>query len=352
MAPVGPRKRRSESSPGTSSPQRSPIKKRKLGITLAQKQALIENLQLEITERARRLRAQYNIQAQQLRSRVEMRVNRIPRALRNLKMSDLPTRPGNSQQPRPEARYQYVAKPPPVPAKDGTSPKPKPIPRKPLPTASPARGHKRLSNEISGADKENQSEAIDNPKKRLRAVIAQIKPPVTTSQVLSPTSSNTRVIPRDRPASPSKPMISRPASPVKPPTTKASSNILSSIMERAKATRPAAATRKATASSTASSSVGTAATTATGRTRKAAAPPPSTTATRGKRKVSVTSESSEASTATVVKKTTAASRTTRTAPAAKRTATNTVKSTTTKRAPAAKGGQAVPATGRTLRKRA
>lgn len=49
MAPVGPRKRRSESSPGTSSPQRSPIKKRKLGITLAQKQALIENLQLEST---------------------------------------------------------------------------------------------------------------------------------------------------------------------------------------------------------------------------------------------------------------------------------------------------------------
>ncbi|KAI1160517.1 Borealin N terminal-domain-containing protein [Nemania serpens] len=349
MAPVGPRKRKSESSPGTSSPQRSPIKKRKLGITLAQKQALIDNLQLEISERARRLRAQYNIQAQQLRSRVEMRVNRIPRTLRRLKMSELPTRSINSQQPRPGPRYQYVAKPPPVPAKDGTSPKP--IPRKPLPTASPARGHKRLSNEISGADKENQSEAIDNPKKRLRAGVTQMKPPVTTSQVLSPTSSNTRVMPRDRPASPSKPMISRPASPVKAPT-KASSNILSSIVERAKATRPAAATRKATASSTASSSVGTTATTATGRTRKAAAPPPSTTATRGKRKVSVTSESSEASTATVVKKTTAAARTTRTAPAAKRTATNTTKSTTTKRAPAAKGAQAVPTTGRTLRKRA
>ncbi|KAI1115232.1 Borealin N terminal-domain-containing protein [Nemania sp. NC0429] len=350
MAPVGPRKRKSEPSPGTSSPQRSPIKKRKLGITLAQKQALIDNLRLEIAERARRLRSQYGLQAAQLKTRVEMRVNRIPRTLRSLKMGELPTRPGNSHQPRPGPRYQYVAKPPPVPAKDGTSPKL--IPRKPLPAASPVRGHKRLSNEMSGADKENQSEAMDNPKKRLRAGVAQMKPPVTTSQVLSPTSSNTRVLPRDRPASPSKPIFSRPGSPVKAPTTKTSSNILSSIVERAKATRPAAATRKATASSTASLSTASAATTATGRTRKAAAPPPSTTTTRGKRKVSVTSESSEASTATVVKKTTAVSRATRTAPATKRTVTNTIKSTTTKRAPAAKGAQAAPTTGRTLRKRA
>ncbi|KAJ8120252.1 hypothetical protein ONZ43_g2993 [Nemania bipapillata] len=91
MAPTRLRKRASESSSGTS-PQRSPIKKRKLGITLSQKQALIDNLQLEISERARRLRAQYNIQAQQLRSRVEMRVNRIPTTLRRLKMCELPAK--------------------------------------------------------------------------------------------------------------------------------------------------------------------------------------------------------------------------------------------------------------------
>ncbi|KAI3331829.1 hypothetical protein HD806DRAFT_171150 [Xylariaceae sp. AK1471] len=349
MAPVRPRKRKSESSPSTS-PQRSPIKKRKLGVTLAQKQALIDNLQLEITERARRLRAQYNIQAQQLRSRVEMRVNRIPTTLRKLKMSELPVRSLQSQQQPRAPRSQYVNKPPPVPAKDGTSPKP--IPRKPVPTASSTRGHKRLSNEISGADKENQGEAIDNPKKRLRRAPTHVKAPVAPSQVLSPTSSNTRVLPRDRPASPMKSMISRPASPMKGPTTKPSSNILSSIVERAKATRPAAATRKTTTSSTASSSTGTAAATATGRTRKAAAPPPSTATTRGRRKISVTSESSEASTATVIKKTTTTtSRATRTAPASKRTVMSTIKSATTKKAPAGKAAPAAPTTGRTLRKR-
>ncbi|KAI1423069.1 hypothetical protein F5Y12DRAFT_559986 [Xylaria sp. FL1777] len=348
MAPVRPTKRKSPSLPSTS-PRRSPIlKKRKIGITLAQKQALIDNLQLEITERARRLRAQYNIQAQQLRSRVEMRVNRIPTTLRRLKMHELPKKPGHSHHLRPATRFQYVAKPPPVPAKDGTSPKP--IPRKPLPPASSTRGHKRLSTEISGADKENQGEAIDNPKKRLRGAPILPKAPISTSQVLSPTSSNTRVLPRDRPASPIKSMISRPPSPMKAPPTKPS-NLLSSIVEKAKATRPATA-RKATASSTASSSAGTTATTATGRTRRAAGPPPSTTVTRGKRKASVTSESSEGSTATVVKKTAATSRTTRTAPAAKRTVMNTIKSAATKKAPAAKTAPAAPTTGRTLRKRA
>ncbi|KAI0526148.1 hypothetical protein F5B22DRAFT_271106 [Xylaria bambusicola] len=348
MAPVRPQKRKSPSPPSTS-PRRSPIiKKRKIGITLSQKQALIDNLQLEITERARRLRAQYNIQAQQLRSRVEMRVNRVPTTLRKLRMEDLPKRTLNSQNTRLAPRPQYVNKPPPVPAKDGTSPKP--IPRKPVPTASPVRGYKRLSTEISGADKENQGEAIDNPKKRVRGAPAISKPPVPASAILSPTSSNTRVLPRDRPASPTKSIISRPASPMKAPAHKASSNILSSIVERAKSTRPATTARKATASSTASSSAGTTATTATGRTRKAAAPPPSTTATRGKRKASMASESSEASTATVVKKKTAASRT-RAAPAAKKNVMSTIKSATTKTAPAAKAAPAAPTTRRTLRKR-
>ncbi|KAI8629250.1 Borealin N terminal-domain-containing protein [Xylariaceae sp. FL1651] len=348
MAPVRPRKRKSESSPSTSSPQRSPIKKRKMGITLAQKQALIDNLQLEITERARRLRAQYNIQAQQLRSRVEMRVNRIPTTLRKVKMGELLTRCLQPQQSR-APRSQYVARPPPVPAKDGTSPKP--IPRKPVPTSSSARPQKRLSSQMSGADKENQGEAIDISKKRLRGVPTDMAP-VAASQVLSPASSNTRIVPRERPASPSKSMISRPASPIKGPAAKASSNIISNMVERAKATRPAATTRKLTTSSTASSNAGTTATTATGRLRKAPAPPPSTTVTRGRRKVSVTSESSEGSTTTVVKKTTTASRATKTAPTARRTVMNTIKSATAKKAPTTKPAPAPAATGRTLRKRA
>ena len=59
------------------------------GITAGQKQALIDNLQLEVTERARKLRAQYALQAQSLRTRIEMRINRIPSGLRKMKMGDL-----------------------------------------------------------------------------------------------------------------------------------------------------------------------------------------------------------------------------------------------------------------------
>ena len=68
---------------------RSPIKKINSKITTAQKQALIDNLQLELTERARKLRAQYAMQAQGLRSRIELRVNRIPTAMRKKTIGEL-----------------------------------------------------------------------------------------------------------------------------------------------------------------------------------------------------------------------------------------------------------------------
>lgn len=42
-----------------------------------------------VTERARKLRAQYMLQAQGLRTRIEIRVNRIPTGLRKAKMGDL-----------------------------------------------------------------------------------------------------------------------------------------------------------------------------------------------------------------------------------------------------------------------
>ncbi|CRK19815.1 hypothetical protein BN1708_000477 [Verticillium longisporum] len=90
--------------------RKSPIKKRK-GITLEQKQALIENLQLEITDRARRLRAQYHAQAQSLRSRVEMRVNRIPRSLLKSTMQDLVAKCAEQQK-----KLAAAARPPPVPS--------------------------------------------------------------------------------------------------------------------------------------------------------------------------------------------------------------------------------------------
>ncbi|RYP76332.1 hypothetical protein DL771_001771 [Monosporascus sp. 5C6A] len=389
MSPV--RKRQSSQSPTPSTPQRSPIKKtRRMGISLAQKQALIDNLQLEITERARRLRAQYNIQAQQLRSRVEMRINRIPTTLRKAKMGELLAKSSaepQKQQPKPPSRpAAYAARPPPVPAKDGAPPQP--IARKPLPVSktAPPRGQKRLSEEMPSADKENQG-ALENPKKRHRGPPAAGAAAIQAGKVLSPASSNRRIIPSrerqpspmknmmerpasptksiiERPASPTKSLFGRPASPVKAPTTKtSSSNLLSSMVGRAKGTRGAATTaaRKATATallSSMSSSAGSTTSSST-RTRKAAAPPPPSTAaattTRGKRKVSVISESSEGSTGTVVKKTAAsrAAKTTAAAPAAKRTVMGTIRSATTKKAAAAKpaASSTAPAGGRKLRKR-
>ncbi|KAI1479880.1 hypothetical protein K445DRAFT_366621 [Daldinia sp. EC12] len=355
MAPVkATRKRKSEAITGSidnrkitmrSSPQRSPIKKRKLGLSLAQKQALIDNLQLEITERARRLRAQYNIQAQQLRSRVEMRVNRIPTALRKLKMGELLSKSLQTQQPPRPPKSTYVTKPPPVPAKDSASAKP--LPRKPVPATT---NLKRLSEEIIGLDKENQGGDVQNPKKRPHGIPGKEPAAIQPGQVLSPTSSNTRIVPRARPASPIKSLVSRPASPLKGPPPKPSSHIISSMTDRVKATRPPV-TRKPTTSSTTSSANGNTSV----RARQAAVPsrPPTAASTRGRRKASTASESSNGSSTTVVKKTTA-SRTAKTtaAPAAKRTVMNTIKSATTKKPPTTKTAASGTGTGRTLRKRA
>lgn len=47
MAPVRPAKRKSDEAALPGTPQRSPIKRRRIGLTLAHKQALIDNLQLE-----------------------------------------------------------------------------------------------------------------------------------------------------------------------------------------------------------------------------------------------------------------------------------------------------------------
>ena len=44
---------------------------------------------LTVTERARKLRAQYALQAQSLRTRIELRVNRIPKSLRKANMGEL-----------------------------------------------------------------------------------------------------------------------------------------------------------------------------------------------------------------------------------------------------------------------
>ncbi|ERT01277.1 uncharacterized protein SPSK_07526 [Sporothrix schenckii 1099-18] len=360
-------------------------KRQKVGVTIAQKQALIDNLQLEVTERARKLRAQYNLQAQGLRTRIEIRVNRIPMALRKLKMADLLLKHSTDQQ-KPIAPKQTTAAsraPPPVPEKD-FNPARSVVSRAESPRAAQAavnRPLKRLSDQLASGDKENQNTHLDSPKKRQRGA------PGTShgtqpGQVLSPASSNSRMNPRDRergapaPPSPAKSFIARPMSPTKQASA---TNLISSMVEKARATR-AATTRKPTTSSTASSAAGGATATAArtrgrGAASKTTAAPASRSAAaaaaRNARRISGISESSDASTSTVVRKvgrpaagTTAATArkvTGATAATTKKTVMSSIKkgvaSATTKRAPASKATAATSTTsattrsGRVLRKR-
>ncbi|KAK3722208.1 hypothetical protein LTR37_002641 [Vermiconidia calcicola] len=209
-------------------PEQSPRKTAVAGITQAQKQALVDNLQLEITERARKLRAQYALQAQALRSRLEMRVNRIPQVLRKRKMQDLLDEHAERARPKPSAPLA-------VPEEQEAET-----------TAPVKKGTKRSSDEISTAspaennaedDKENapvqpsSSQAaqhdLPNPKKRAKTALAATantkaartaSRKVVPSTVLSPKSHNSRTLPRSpfkMSGSPEKPSI-RPISPVKP----------------------------------------------------------------------------------------------------------------------------------------
>lgn len=352
MAPVRTKQRVSDAMadqrvpvrPSPTTPHhRSPIKKRQGGISLHQKQALIDNLQLEITERARRLRAQYNLQAQGLRARVEIRINRIPVSLRKIKMGDLLLKHLEQE----EKRSARAA----VPAKviSARSPQ-KPAQTSTLAVKPAGRAQKRMSDAISG-DKEN--DLVENAKKRIRVRPgADVRP----AQILSPTSSNSRLN-RPRPASPVKSAIARPASPLKNsgPTRTTATSVLSSMVEKAKATRAGAARKVTATSNTSSSSSGT---TAATRTRRAAAPaasraPASRPATRNARRVSDNSETSEGSTGTVVKRGAAA----KPAPATKRGMMSSIRKGVTGGAKKAASKAAAPAaapttgTGRVLRKR-
>ncbi|KAL2756168.1 hypothetical protein ACRALDRAFT_2042359 [Sodiomyces alcalophilus JCM 7366] len=327
--------------------RRSPLKQRR-GLTLERKQVIIDNLQLEITDRARRLRAQYHARAQSLRTRVEMRVNRVPRSLLRVTMEELMAKCAEDQKKRLVA----ASRPPPVPEKD-VFPRLSPSKASHALQASP-RPRKRLSDAITNGDKENQANEIEYPKKRHRAGPIIPSSVSGTGQVLSPTSTNVRQAIRDRPpASPSKSQISRPASPMKAPNT--ARGTLASVADKTKTTRPIGM-RKATTSST-TSSVATTATTAR-RTRRVAAPSsskPTTSrpATRAGRRASV---SSDGSASTVVKRGAAASKAT----SGTRTATGTVRkagaggtATRTTAAAAAKKATTTPAAGstRVLRKR-
>ncbi|KAI1949963.1 hypothetical protein LOZ52_003160 [Ophidiomyces ophidiicola] len=217
---------------GARTPLDSPPRK-KLRITQQQKQALIENLQLEVTERARKLRAHYALQAQDLRSRIERRVNRIPMALRKKLMGDLLAKYEETSvvdEARPNAST-ITGIPSPfkkaaiVPKTTGLTQRADKSPRisgkKPVVKAARVLGRKTYvylmngisrdiltdcSDEIHSSDKENvvRHNSIEpplaNPKKRGKTGAtggtARVISQHTQGSVLSPKSSNSRTFPQ------------------------------------------------------------------------------------------------------------------------------------------------------------
>ncbi|OAL35885.1 hypothetical protein AYO20_04791 [Fonsecaea nubica] len=282
MAPANSRKRKSDEmdegagAGGAVTPSGSPARKR-LRITQQQKQALMDNLQLEITERARQLRAGYALQCADLRARIERRVNRIPLSIRKMTMRELMQQHEASiakqNQPRTSPPKQTTSvqvpapKPlPPLPQESGSTKLPSPIRAQP-PQATAARGiRKRMSPQIQIAldkvseDDQAESAALDtlpvtkNTKRARGAAAAAVpttrpasravakQPPIS---VLSPRSHNSRTLPRSPikdpylPASPTKNMFGRPgataispirpASPLKSAATAATTAISASV---------------------------------------------------------------------------------------------------------------------------
>ncbi|CAG8976359.1 hypothetical protein HYALB_00006132 [Hymenoscyphus albidus] len=331
-------------------PTRSPIITQRVakGLTENQKRAIIENLQLEVTERARKLRAQYALQAQTMRARLEIRINRIPVAMRNMNIGELAAQhlalkqksiAGSPAKNRVED----------IREKTRVSPSPRP--------------KKRKSDEMS-IDKENQeNQEIEYPKKRARAPNPAGRPisreTVQPSQVLSPRSANSRSyqLTQTRNAAQSKPVPSRPVSPLKSSASAASggaAGILTNMVEKAKATRGAAAVRKATgpkkaetkkAETKKAAEAKQATGTIRGRKTPAPAAAPAARSTRGRPRT--VSDSSDTSNGTVVRKPVAKKE-----PAAKRTVMGTIRGMgAAKKAAAAPAPKAGGTATRVLRKR-
>ncbi|KAJ6172754.1 hypothetical protein N7470_001821 [Penicillium chermesinum] len=199
---------------------------KKLCLTQDQKQALIDNLQLEITERARKLRAQYALQANDLRSRIQRRVNRIPLSLRKANMGELFDKHNASHAQSQSASPSRKASPAKVPR---TATNFGSIDQ----TISPAGTRtRRTSREGLYSDKENapasgEPDGLKNPKRRGKAPAAGGASRVVSQEVrgndnriLSPKSLNSRNYPqspfRTSPEKGQPSYLSRPTSPFKP----------------------------------------------------------------------------------------------------------------------------------------
>lgn len=69
------------------------------------------SLIIEVTERARKLRNQYKLQAQSLRAHIEMRINRVPSSLRRSKMGDLDSARTGPSEPVEQTNQMSIIEP-------------------------------------------------------------------------------------------------------------------------------------------------------------------------------------------------------------------------------------------------
>ncbi|RAL04630.1 uncharacterized protein BO80DRAFT_373966 [Aspergillus ibericus CBS 121593] len=365
-------------------PTGSPPQK-KLRITRSQKQALIDNLQLELTERARKLRAQYALQANDLRARIERRINRIPIALRKATMGELLEKHMASLRAQQEntspRKHLSPAKAPRNFATVSVSPR---VHKASAASPSARRVKKQSHGEIY-SDKENApaaGESLDvlkNPKRRGKPGAAAGTSRVVSQEmrgadyrILSPKTSNSRTYPQSPlRASPEKPTnssyLARPMSPLKPSSPLKSTSASIPGMANNARIQPmksaSASIRDNRPPSQAKRPVSRAAT----GTKAMRSPLPRPATRQLERRGSVSSSASSgttvakptrtgtgarkattASTSSATAKKTTIARSQATSAAAKRNTT----SATSKRAPTPAGGDAPTAARRVLRKRA
>ncbi|KAH7379298.1 hypothetical protein DE146DRAFT_741068 [Phaeosphaeria sp. MPI-PUGE-AT-0046c] len=189
-------------------------------MTAEAKAAMITNLELELKNRAEKLRAMCAAQCASLRSRLERRVNRVPATKRQMPLVELlaPAPPAPASKPAttraaPKAAATKKAAAAATTTTTTTAPparKTRTAPTTATITSTKAaapkaattrtttkqpisRGKKRGSDEMSSEDKENA--ALDVPKKRVRAPAPKEKAPVS-----KPTTRTTRAASRQKAA--------------------------------------------------------------------------------------------------------------------------------------------------------
>lgn len=111
----------------------------------------------EVTERARKLRNQYKLQAQSLRAHIEMRINRVPSSLRRAKMGDLDSAQTRRSEPVEQSNQMNIIEPQ---NKDTIKPLP---PNQPLEVSGNARKSKKAMDRIDNNGPPEISKTLIKP---------------------------------------------------------------------------------------------------------------------------------------------------------------------------------------------